>query len=78
MLEGYYGLLTTFDGDPSQSDQQITACLEALEVYPLDAQLLVAMGGYMQNQNRLDLAARGCAEARVTQDAMEENGAAAR
>jgi tetratricopeptide (TPR) repeat protein len=61
MLEGYYGLLTTFEGDPNQCDEQITACLEALEVYPLDTQLLVAIGGYMQNQNRLDLAARAFA-----------------
>lgn len=58
MLEAYYGLLTTFEGDPNQREQQLTSCLEALDVYPLDFQLLVAMGGYLQNQNRLDLAAR--------------------
>ena len=58
MLEGYYGLLTTFDGDPSQANRQLEICLEALEIYPLDAQLLSAMGSYLQAQNRLDLAAR--------------------
>jgi len=58
MLEAYYGLLTTFDGDPSRRDAQLKTCLEALEIYPLDAQLLVAMGGYLQAQNHLELASR--------------------
>lgn len=55
LLEGYYGLLTSLEGDPNQ---QLAVCLEALELHPFDAQLLVAMGGYLQNQGRLDLAAR--------------------
>ena len=58
MLEAYYGLLATFDGDASQSDRQLSVGLEALEIYPLDAQLLCAMGNYLQQQNRLDLAVR--------------------
>ena len=58
MLECYYGLLTTFDGDPGQRDRQLAVCLEALGIYPLDAQLLSAMGSYLQARNRLDLAAR--------------------
>jgi len=58
MLEAYYGLLATFDGDPTQRARQVALCLEALEIYPLDAQLLCAMGSYLQSQNRLDLAAR--------------------
>lgn len=57
-LDAYYGLLTTFDGIPELQDQQLTIGLEALEVYPLDAQLLCAMGSYLQVQNRLDLAER--------------------
>ena len=57
-LEAYYGLLTTFDSRPNTSDQQIATCLEALEVFPLDAQLLCAMGSYLQAQGRLDLASR--------------------
>lgn len=58
MLRAYYGLLTTFEGDQDGRDQQLRVCLEALEVYPLDAQLLCAMGTYLQDRNRLDLAAR--------------------
>jgi tetratricopeptide (TPR) repeat protein len=58
LLEAYYGLLTTFEGEPGQQNQQMAVCLEALELYPLDVQLLAAMGGYLQNQNRLDLATR--------------------
>ena len=58
MLEGYYGLLTTLAADPTQRERQIMACVEALEIYPLDAQLLCAMGGYLQAQGRLDLAER--------------------
>jgi tetratricopeptide (TPR) repeat protein len=57
-LAAYYGWLTTFDGCPQLRDEQITACVKALEVFPLDAQLLCAMGSYMQSQGRLDLAAR--------------------
>jgi tetratricopeptide (TPR) repeat protein len=58
MLEAYYGLLASFDGTPPQTERQVALCLEALEIYPLDAQLLCAMGSYLQAQNRLDLAAR--------------------
>ncbi len=58
MLEGYYGLLTTLDGEPKSLEAQLAVCLEALDVFPLDMQLLCAMGGYLQGQNRLDLAAR--------------------
>ena len=58
MLDAYYGLLTTFDGIPELQDQQLTVGLEALEIFPLDAQLLCAMGSYLQVQNRLDLAER--------------------
>jgi tetratricopeptide (TPR) repeat protein len=58
MLEAYYGLLSSFDGRRSQPRRQVALCLEALEIYPLDAQLLCAMGSYLQAQDRLDLAAR--------------------
>ncbi len=58
MLEAYYGLLTNFDTETSGCDDQLNICLEALEIYPLDAQLLLAMGNYLQSQNRLDLATR--------------------
>ena len=58
MLEAYYGLLTSFDNRPAQSEVQIATCLEALDVFPLDAQLLCGMGSYLIKQGRLELAAR--------------------
>ena len=58
MLEAYYGELTSYDGDQGRRDRQLELCIEAMEVYPLDAQLLCAMGNYLQAQGRLDLAAR--------------------
>jgi tetratricopeptide (TPR) repeat protein len=58
MLEAYYGLLTLGEGCPDDRDQQVKTCLEALEIFPFDGQLLCAMGGYMQSAGRLDLASR--------------------
>ena len=58
MLEAYYGLLTALDGVNDAVAAQISVCLEALETYPLDAQLLCALGGYLQRQGRTDLATR--------------------
>jgi tetratricopeptide (TPR) repeat protein len=57
-LEAFYGLLTTFDSRPRSADEQVATCLEALQAFPLDAQLLCAMGSYLQKQGRLDLACR--------------------
>ena len=57
-LEAYYGLLTLLDGTPNARDAQLSLCVKALEEFPLDAQLLCAMGGYLQADNRLDLAIR--------------------
>lgn len=58
MLEAYYGLLTTYDSDPSRRDEQLNVGLAALEIYPFDAQLLLAMGSYLQARDRVDLAAQ--------------------
>jgi len=58
MLEAYYGLLTTYDGAPESHNQQVKICVQALEVFPFDAQLLCAIGSYMQRAGRLDLASR--------------------
>jgi hypothetical protein len=58
MLEAYYGLLTAMDADPNAAETQMAACLQALEIYPLDAQLLCGMGSYLLRAQRLDLAAR--------------------
>jgi tetratricopeptide (TPR) repeat protein len=57
MLEAYYGLLTALNND-QQRHLQLSTCLEALEIYPFDAQLLMAMGNYLRTQGRLDLAVR--------------------
>jgi Tfp pilus assembly protein PilF len=58
MLEAYYGLLTSLDGFPDAATAQISVCLESLEIFPTDAQLLCALGGYLQSQGRLELATR--------------------
>jgi tetratricopeptide (TPR) repeat protein len=58
MLEAYYGLLTSMDANPTAAEEQIATCLEALEIFPLDAQLLCGMGSYLLRCRRLDLAAR--------------------
>jgi tetratricopeptide (TPR) repeat protein len=58
MLDAYYGLLMALDGVPDAATAQISVCLEALEVYPCDAQLLCALGGYLQKEGRIDLARR--------------------
>jgi tetratricopeptide (TPR) repeat protein len=57
-LEAYYGLLTCLDGMPHARQVQLSLCVEALEHFPLDAQLLCAMGGYLQAEGRVDLAQR--------------------
>lgn len=58
MLDAYYGLLMALDGVPDAAAAQISVCLEALESYATDAQLLCALGGYLQKENRVDLARR--------------------
>ncbi len=58
MLEGYYGLLTGYNVEANLRDAQMRVCLNALEVFPLDAQLLLAIGSYFQMHNRLDLATK--------------------
>jgi glycosyltransferase involved in cell wall biosynthesis len=57
-LEAFYALLTTFDEDPDLHASQLTACLDALEDFPFDLQLLLALGNYMLVRERLDLAIR--------------------
>ncbi|MFI4876439.1 MAG: glycosyltransferase [Blastopirellula sp. JB062] len=57
-LESYYGMLTAYDEQENGLEKQIQTCLAALERYPLDAQLLCAMGGYLQSQGELELAIR--------------------
>ncbi len=56
--EAFYGMLTCLDAGGTERRQQINTCLAALEIFPLDAQLLCAIGGYLQAEGRLDLAMR--------------------
>lgn len=56
-LEAYYGLLTSLDDDASRQ-AQLELAVEANEAFPLDAQLLCAMGGYLQAAGRTDVAAQ--------------------
>jgi len=58
MLAAYYGLLTSYDSDPRLRDQQLTDCIAALEIFPFDAQLLLAMGNYLQARGQMELARR--------------------
>ncbi len=57
-LEAYYGLLATLDAGGANRQQQLRLCMEAIEMFPLDAQLLCALGGYLQSLGHLELAAR--------------------
>ena len=56
MLSAYYGLLGALEG--GQRMLQLSTCLDALETFPVDAQLLLAMGNCLQAHQRMDLATR--------------------
>lgn len=56
MLEAYYGVITSLEGKPDKLDEQLGTCMKALESFPMDAQLLCAMGGYLQTQGQTELA----------------------
>ncbi|WP_158545249.1 tetratricopeptide repeat-containing glycosyltransferase [Bremerella cremea] len=58
MLEAFYGILTALDSQADSLDLQIQTCMTALEIFPLDAQLLCAVGGYLQTKGHLELARR--------------------
>jgi Tfp pilus assembly protein PilF len=57
-LEAWYGLLTSLDGAPDARAAQIQLCMQALESFPVDAQLLCALGGYLQGLGQDDLSAQ--------------------
>jgi tetratricopeptide (TPR) repeat protein len=57
-LEAYYGLLTCLNGNGPDRSAQLALCMEALDRFPLDAQLLVALGGYLQSLQQPQLAVR--------------------
>jgi tetratricopeptide (TPR) repeat protein len=58
LLEAFYGLLTIEELDPHPPEARMQVCLKALDSFPLDMQLLCAMGGYLQAAGRWDLALR--------------------
>jgi tetratricopeptide (TPR) repeat protein len=58
MLEAFYGILTALEGQEESRDAQLQLCMKALATYPLDAQLLCAIGGYLQSKEQLELASR--------------------
>ena len=57
-LEAYYGLLTCLDAVGPDRHAQLSLVLSALETFPLDAQLLVALGGYLRSLDYLPTAVR--------------------
>ena len=57
MLDAYYGLVTSFEGERA-ARRQTAVCVEALGIFPRDAQLLCALGNSLQAQSHLDLAVR--------------------
>ncbi len=57
-LEAYYGLLTCLDSVATDRNDQLSLAMLALEYFPLDAQLLVALGGYLQALDQMPLAIR--------------------
>lgn len=58
MLEAYYGMLTALEGGEDERDAQLQLCMKALDTFPLDAQLLCAIGGYLQSKGQIELASR--------------------
>ncbi|MGB6045062.1 MAG: glycosyltransferase [Pirellulales bacterium] len=58
LLEAYYGQVATHDGTQADSGAQLDLCIEALQSFPVDMQLLCAMGNFLQTSGRLDLAMR--------------------
>lgn len=57
-LEAYYGLLACLDVAGPDRPTQLAVAMKALGRFPLDAQLLVAVGGYLQGLGQHPLAIR--------------------
>ena len=58
LLECYYGLLATLDEQLEHPASQVEICLQALDSFPLDSQLLCSLGRYQQAQGQWELACR--------------------
>ncbi len=57
-LEAYYGLLTTSESSGQAGETLLTYALQAVEVFPLDAQVLCLLGQLLAVQGQWALAAR--------------------
>jgi tetratricopeptide (TPR) repeat protein len=57
LLEAFYGLLT-LEGTEITNEARLKICAQAMEAFPVDMQLLCALGGYLQTAGRWDLALR--------------------
>lgn len=55
-LEANYGLLTSLGATDSERNEQLSLSIQALEMFPTDAQLLCALGGYLQARGNVPLA----------------------
>lgn len=58
MLAAYYGLIMALEHSDQGRSAQLGACVAALEIFPIDAQLLCASGGYLQSLGQLPMALR--------------------
>jgi tetratricopeptide (TPR) repeat protein len=58
MLAAYYGLVMAIEGSDQGRQGQLSACVAALETFPVDAQLLCASGGYLQALGQFETAAK--------------------
>jgi tetratricopeptide (TPR) repeat protein len=58
ILEAYYGLLTCYACDPFLAHHQLSVCVEALNVCPVDMQLLLTLGNCLYTSNHVDTAVR--------------------
>ncbi|QDU97058.1 glycosyltransferase [Lignipirellula cremea] len=57
-LEAFYGVLSLLDQTAQPRSELIGLCTQALEAFPLDMQLLCALGGYLQAEGHLEHAGR--------------------
>lgn len=57
-LSAYYGLLASCAANDPTYELRVATCVKAIDQFPFDAQLLCAMGSYLQAQGELMLAIR--------------------
>lgn len=62
-LAAYYGWLGAIEERPETLDERIAVCVQALEMFPVDAQLLCLLGALMQQRGQVELAQRSYATA---------------